>query len=260
MSMLLMVKAMQIKVGNPLRKLVLIKLADNANDLGECWPSYQHIADQCEIGRSTVRKHIKDLESAGLLRVENRKGGPKGNISNVYHLTLDNPLAVSPGSTGGVAPDSIAVSPDSTGAIAPDSTRTSHSFEPVIEPKDHLSSKPDDIKSDPPKLDLAKQVIQHLNTVTGSKYQACKSNVNPISGRLSDGYTVEELCMVINHKQIEWGNDGKMAQYMRPSTLFQPSKFAGYLQAAKIAVMRPGDRPVTLADFDDTTWGHDLGL
>ncbi|HIA8111342.1 TPA: helix-turn-helix domain-containing protein, partial [Escherichia coli] len=36
MSMSLMAKAMNIKVGNPLRKLVLIKLADNANDNGEC--------------------------------------------------------------------------------------------------------------------------------------------------------------------------------------------------------------------------------
>lgn len=32
MSMDLMVKAMKIKVGNPLRKLVLLKLADNASD------------------------------------------------------------------------------------------------------------------------------------------------------------------------------------------------------------------------------------
>lgn len=38
MSMELMVKAMKIRVGNPLRKLVLIKLADNASDQGECWP------------------------------------------------------------------------------------------------------------------------------------------------------------------------------------------------------------------------------
>lgn len=34
MSMSLMAKAMSIRVGNPLRKLVLIKLADNANDKG----------------------------------------------------------------------------------------------------------------------------------------------------------------------------------------------------------------------------------
>ncbi|MCZ5459875.1 hypothetical protein O5625_24510, partial [Escherichia coli] len=47
MSMELMVKAMKIRVGNPLRKLVLIKLADNGSDQGECWPSYQHIAEKC---------------------------------------------------------------------------------------------------------------------------------------------------------------------------------------------------------------------
>ena len=34
MSMELMVKAMKIRVGNPLRKLVLIKLADNASEQG----------------------------------------------------------------------------------------------------------------------------------------------------------------------------------------------------------------------------------
>ena len=55
MSMTLMAKAMAIKVGNPVRKLVLIKLADNANDNGECWPSYQHIADRCEPPRFSGR-------------------------------------------------------------------------------------------------------------------------------------------------------------------------------------------------------------
>ena len=35
MSMSLMAKAMQIKLGNPIKKLVLLKLADNANDAGE---------------------------------------------------------------------------------------------------------------------------------------------------------------------------------------------------------------------------------
>ncbi|EGO4203114.1 phage tail assembly protein [Escherichia coli] len=48
MSMELMVKAMKIRVGNPLRKLVLIKLADNASDQGECWPSYPYQMNQDE--------------------------------------------------------------------------------------------------------------------------------------------------------------------------------------------------------------------
>lgn len=125
----LMVKAMNTAVGNPLRKLVLIKLADNASDQGECWPSYQHIADQCEIDRSTVRKHIKQLEAQGLLRIENRDG-PKGNSTNLYTLTLSG---VGRNSTP-VGPESTGVGPQPRGGVGPESTRTSHSFEPVKEP------------------------------------------------------------------------------------------------------------------------------
>lgn len=130
MSMELMVKAMKTKVGNPLRKLVLIKLADNASDQGECWPSYQHIADQCEIDRSTVRKHIKHLEAQGLVRIENREG-PKGNSTNLYYLTLRNPVGQN---STPVGPESTGVGPQPTGGVGPESTRTSHSFEPVTEP------------------------------------------------------------------------------------------------------------------------------
>ncbi|EON0781736.1 helix-turn-helix domain-containing protein [Escherichia coli] len=99
MSMNLMAKAMNIKVGNPLRKLVLIKLADNANDNGECWPSYQHVADQCEVSRSTVKSHIRALEEMGLLKREFRRKGEL-NQSNVFYLTLDNEQQIQPESGG----------------------------------------------------------------------------------------------------------------------------------------------------------------
>ncbi|NRD72681.1 helix-turn-helix domain-containing protein [Shewanella sp. VB17] len=134
MSMELMVKAMKVKVGNPLRKLVLIKLADNASDSGECWPSYQHIADQCEIAKSTVRKHIKELADSGLLMVTNRKG-PKGNSSNMYTLTLCRQIAppMPLCGTGNMPLNSTGKSSGGIGGGPSDSTRISHSFEPVNE-------------------------------------------------------------------------------------------------------------------------------
>ena len=134
MSMELMVKAMKAKVGNPLRKLVLIKLADNANDNGECWPSHQHIADQCEIGHSTVRKHIAALVDMGFVTIKNRKG-PKGNLTNIYTISICYEVAppVPSDSTEGVPPDSIGVPPDSTPPVPPDSTGIYHSFEPIKE-------------------------------------------------------------------------------------------------------------------------------
>ncbi len=129
MSMMLMVKAMQIKVGNPLRKLVLLKLADNASDQGECWPSYQYIADQCEISKRSVMSHIDDLCQSGLLKKVFRKG-PKGNSTNIYILTL--PSATD--SLGGSAGDSLGSATDSLGGSAGAAPRISHSFEPVNEP------------------------------------------------------------------------------------------------------------------------------
>ncbi|EHA4143517.1 helix-turn-helix domain-containing protein [Salmonella enterica] len=147
MSMNLMAKAMSIKVGNPLRKLVLIKLADNANDNGECWPSYQHIADHCECSKSAVKEHISALIKLGLMTKENRVGvnNGKGNTSNVYRLHLTS-TPVPPESTPPVPPKSTGGSPKSTPPVPPAGTRTSHSFEPVKEPLDNkkkLSSMPE---------------------------------------------------------------------------------------------------------------------
>ncbi|EMN7841015.1 helix-turn-helix domain-containing protein [Salmonella enterica subsp. enterica serovar Senftenberg] len=171
MSMNLMAKAMSIKVGNPLRKLVLIKLADNANDEGECWPSYQHIADQCEVSRSTVKSHIRALEDMGLLKREFRRKGEL-NQSNVFYLTLDN-AQQNPPESGGAGADRGGAGADRGGAGADRGgagadrggagadrggagadlgggagadPRTYHSFEPVKEPLDNkkkLSSMPE---------------------------------------------------------------------------------------------------------------------
>lgn len=135
MSMDLMVQAMKIKVGNPLRKLVLLKLADNASDLGECWPSYQHIADQCEISKRSVMNHIQALCECGLIKKELRTG-PKGNSSNVYQLNLrsarDSPGGSASRSLPG-ATDSLLGAGDSPGGSAGAAPRISHSFEPVNE-------------------------------------------------------------------------------------------------------------------------------
>ncbi len=134
MSMELMVKAMKTKVGNPLRKLVLLKLADNANDQGECWPSYQYIADQCEIGKRTAISHIDKLIESGYLKKTTRKG-VKGNSSNVYVLNFD----AKPVNNGGAnaAPPSANAAPPSANAApgggANAAPGISHSLEPVNE-------------------------------------------------------------------------------------------------------------------------------
>jgi DNA-binding transcriptional regulator YhcF (GntR family) len=89
MSVLLMTKAWKINVENAARKLVLIKLADNANEQGICWPSYKNLAINCEMSRRTVMRHVEDLILTGFIKKQSRKGGVHINKSNLFQLTID---------------------------------------------------------------------------------------------------------------------------------------------------------------------------
>ncbi|PRI61169.1 hypothetical protein BVZ79_00600A, partial [Haemophilus influenzae] len=84
-----MTKAFKSKTGNPLTKLVLVKLADNANDDGVCYPSYKRIAIQCEVSRPTAISHVKKLEAMKYLSIRERKT-ENGNATNVYILHPEN--------------------------------------------------------------------------------------------------------------------------------------------------------------------------
>lgn len=245
-----MVRVMKLKVGNPLRKLVLLKLADNASDKGECWPSYQHIAEHCEITRRSVMNHISALCQCGFLRKEFRKG-MNGNASNVYYLTPENgdisrlkdSETDSPPSEGdspdGSEPyspasetDSPPSAPDSPRGSEPDSPRISHSFEPVKEPvikqkECQADELPDDFD------DPALRVLNHMNRTTGAKFQDGKTTMGFINGLLVGEYVADELILVVDYLVELWTGDSKMEQYLRPMTMFRLDNFENYLPLAR---------------------------
>ena len=78
---------MNCEVGNPAGKLVLLKLADNANDDGVCFPSYQYIADKCEMSKRSAISHIDDLIKMGFVSKKARKN-KDGSSTNLYLLHL----------------------------------------------------------------------------------------------------------------------------------------------------------------------------
>ena len=78
--------------------------------------------------------------------------------------------------------------------------------------------------------DEIEQVIAYLNDKSHSKFSAKTAETKKLlSGRFSDRYTAEDMQHVIDLKCEQWLTDVKMRQYIRPSTLFLPSKFESYL-------------------------------
>ncbi len=80
--------------------------------------------------------------------------------------------------------------------------------------------------------DNAIHVLNHLNQVSGSRYQKSKTSLENIRARLREGYSVHDLQLVIDLKHEHWNGNDDQYQYMRPETLFGPKKFEGYLQSA----------------------------
>lgn len=90
MSGIALVWASNVKGLKPNAKMVLVQLADFHNkETGQCNPSAQRLADECEMDRATVFRHLKDLEALGLLTRHSRGDGAGGRSSNQYELHLD---------------------------------------------------------------------------------------------------------------------------------------------------------------------------
>lgn len=88
MSVKALNQAFETKLNGNL-KLVLLALADNADDNMQCFPSYAHIARKASVSISTAKRIVEKLEKIKAIRKENRfKKGKKEQTSNIYTLTI----------------------------------------------------------------------------------------------------------------------------------------------------------------------------
>lgn len=68
MSGMALIWASNVKGLKPAAKIVLIQLADFHNkETGQCNPSAKRLADECEMGRATLFRHMMTLEQSGLV-------------------------------------------------------------------------------------------------------------------------------------------------------------------------------------------------
>ena len=70
----------------PTRKLVLVALADNANDDGFCWPSQRLIALKASISERKCRDHLHALEQDGWVKIIPGRG--PGRVSH-YNIDVE---------------------------------------------------------------------------------------------------------------------------------------------------------------------------
>ena len=83
------------------QKLVLLMLANHANGhTGQCNPSHKRLADECNMGISTLKRNISGLEDSGFLSVLH-KAQDGVSLPNQYRLKSFNLEGVGPNRAGG---------------------------------------------------------------------------------------------------------------------------------------------------------------
>lgn len=182
----------------PSAKLVLMSLADAADDHGVCWPSVPTVARKCCVSSRTVRRIMQTLIACELLSAEPRYRPDGSCSSNRYRLQLggDDKLSpaperadimpcleepdppdtpVSPGTTKGTEKEPSPSSPPTTEAITPrvsESTQRSGGEVSTLEYPKGLS---------------ASERTEALKRLTGLPADLAQQLLDELAGRMDAG-------------------------------------------------------------------------
>jgi len=66
--------------------VVMLALADMANDNGQCYPGKSYLADKCRMTPRNLNYVLNKLVEAGEIRVIHRKREANDNQSNIYRI------------------------------------------------------------------------------------------------------------------------------------------------------------------------------
>ena len=88
------------------------------------------------------------------------------------------------------------------------------------------------------------EVLDYLNTELAtlaasrgerkpSGFKPTTQTLSTINARLGE-FSVDECRRVVDYLVTKWGNDPKMSEYLRPSTIFRPTNFAEYVTLSDV--------------------------
>ena len=239
-------------------RLVVLALVFHADKAGACFPSFDRLARETNIGRRTLARMIPRLDGTAF-RVARTRG-----TANRYDLTILT--SATSGTTQRSPPKARPVPPDGTAQTGstgpPDQCHhgTSDTMAPVP-----LATGTSAILAAPrnkdPSLNLIPEVIQEVTQMDlvwnrwveklwAPHYtrapKRTPDRVNKIKARLKDGYSVEDLCRAIDAvSENAWnmGQNPRERAYIELDLIFRTaSKVDGWL-AKKVRQVAPHRDP-----------------
>lgn len=198
-----------------------------------------------------IRKAKKNLQKLGILTIE-RRGVPSKHF---YLLNIEK--LFSKPSNNHSSDEIVTTSSDEIATTSSDEIATTNNYiyinQPITKNNNNNIKEgvykytPEKVEDKPPLVDInvngslgnknydfVSEIIGYLNAKTGKRFSSkTSSTIKFINGRLSEGYTVDDMKRVVDIKTSQWLNTDR-DKYLRPETLFNATKFAGYVNEKMI--------------------------
>lgn len=202
-------------------KLLYGEITALSNQEGYCWASNRYFAELYNVSNVTISKWVSQLAKSGHITTEIKyKQGTK-QILNRYIKIVHDPTK-----------KSLSTSQRKVNEPLKEKFKDNNTVNNTI---NNTSNK--DIVGQP---DIPfKKIIEHLNKVTNKNYRhTTRKTKDLIKARFNEGFKLHDFIRVIEIKNAEWRNDGKMKRFLRPETLFG-TKFESYLNQEDISTDNP---------------------
>jgi uncharacterized phage protein (TIGR02220 family) len=237
---------------------LMLKIKSFTNAGGEAWPSNETLCRVTGWSKNTLAVVKKRLVKKGLLVIKKRLTTDKSMTSNSYTISTnfianyvgkqDEPPTPKNGTT---PTQNLGIPPtQNLGGGIPKNWGTEVLMNEVLMNLDIMSDSANADDVTPVKVKKEKnaygslqpeisEVVAYLNAATGQNMKDDSIRVRPIAARLKDKVSVEDMKAIIDLKVNEWKGT-RMAKYLRPETLFNPTKFATYVDELAAAEKKRG--------------------
>lgn len=194
--------------------------------------SRKYIADWCGCSLDTVDRALGSLVDKGFLAKY-----PHTDEYGTRHVDYAAILAAITATPAPAQAPAVTQAPVQD-AWADTTNATPEQFQAPTDEPQPLLNEPQ-APAQPKEPDHVEEVVSHLNQRAGTHYKATTANTRKlIKARLKEGFTVDEIKLVIDKKCADWLNNPAMVGYLRPETLFG-NKFESYLNAKAMPQTNP---------------------
>tara|TARA_R100000995_G_scaffold70727_1_gene39323 strand:+ start:6736 stop:7581 length:846 start_codon:yes stop_codon:yes gene_type:complete len=167
--------------------------------------SVRGLSAQLKEGKDCVARAINELIKHRYVVREQEVSDESFKFSKIIYHVYENPC---PGNRDTVKPDTV--------------------NRPQVNTKE-VNTEEVNTKKEKNNIKEIQEVISYLNDTVGKSFKAdSRNSLSLINARLKD-YSVDDLKKVIKYKSQQWLKDKIMSPYLRPSTLFNATKFENYI-------------------------------